>query len=638
MRLWPSRSRAWQGAPCGALALSLFSVAPRVAALEPVDWFGAPVAFDLTLSSSLLYNFDNRDTRANQVATRANDDWGLLYDRINVLANGGAWQASLRIDHAYFYRSPNPTQIGLDLVASRPLTPGAATNPVYFRQKVQEAGVELSNRYINWLYPAKYSLSYATPALELGLGDAYVAFGRGLVLSLRKLDELQSDTTLRGARVMARVRSDGVSLRATALAGSLNPLRIDPASGRYLGVDASALPGFVALTEAGMPRAVSSDFVRDTGNCATFATCGYAPDRIYAGQLELSHGSAKIALQGSELVRSTPLASDVVRSAGRITTGSASFELGDLLGHGGAYVEFALQQLHPADHSVSALDLGQALYVSLNTQFDPLSVVLEGKHYRRFFPLLANVSPVRAREFSTLAASAPPTTEALFIDSAFEGENTCVSGGRLRADVALARTLSVYAWSGYYESFAESSANEACRVSRETRNRIWDNAVGLELHSRDRRGKADLSWGTRNDDSGRALPTDHGDTHVFYRELYTRHQATWALHGPVSLELQGWHRRRHQTIGGPGRPFSEGDELFGIDYAPHWSAALGFSYDTNPAVPPTYVNGQLGYRISSDSSVSLFVGQRRGALRCVGGVCRVFPPFEGAALDLTLRF
>jgi hypothetical protein len=120
--------------------------------------------------------------------------------------------------------------------------------------------------------------------------------------------------------------------------------------------------------------------------------------------------------------------------------------------------------------------------------------------------------------------------------------------------------------------------------------------------------------------------------------VYTRHQRALALGGPLSLELQGWHRRRHQTVGGPDAPWSEGDELVGFDYAPHWSAAFGFSYDTNPAVPLTYVNGQLGYRLSSDSSVSLFVGQRRGALRCVGGVCRVFPPFEGAALDLTLRF
>ncbi len=236
-----------------------------------------------------------------------------------------------------------------------------------------------------------------------------------------------------------------------------------------------------------------------------------------------------------------------------------------------------------------------------------------------------------------LAASAPPTTEALFIDTAFEGFNTCVSGGRLRADLALSRIATVYAWAGYYESFAESLANEACRVGKDTRNRILDSATGVELHSRDRRSKADVSFGSRIDDSDRALLTDDGKTHVFYREIYTRHQANWALGGPFSMELQGWHRRRHQALGGPGVPWSEGDELVGLDYAPRWSIALGFSYDTNPAVPPTYVNGQLGYRLSSDSSLSLFVGQRRGAWRCVGGVCRVFPPFEGAALDLTLR-
>jgi hypothetical protein len=213
-----------------------------------------------------------------------------------------------------------------------------------------------------------------------------------------------------------------------------------------------------------------------------------------------------------------------------------------------------------------------------------------------------------------------------------------VSGGRLRSDLALSKVVGIYAWAGYYESFAESLANEACRVGRDTRNRIFDSATGFELHSRNRRSKLDVSVGSRFDDTDRALATDHGETHVFYREVYSRHQGSLALGGPYSLELQGWHRRRHQTVGGPAEPWSQGDELVGFDYAPHWSAAVGFSYDTNPAVPPTYVNGQLTYRISSDSSLSLFVGQRRGALRCVGGVCRVFPPFEGASLDLTLRF
>jgi len=621
-----------------ALALLALSFSPRLSALEPVDVFGTPVAFDITNTTTLSYNVDNRDTRPNQVTTLANDDWGMLYNRFNVLANGGKWQAGLRLDNAWFFDSPNPTQIALDLTESRPITPGGTPAPVYFRQKLNEAGVELSNRYINWMYPAKYYFTYNSQGLELGVGDVYVAFGRGLVLTLRKLDELASDTTLRGARITGRVRSKDLSLRATAVAGSVNPLRVDPASGRYLGVDPSVTPGLVAVTEAGMPRAVATDFVPDTGDCKTFGTCSYAPDRIFGAQIELSHRSAKLAAQGSQLLRSTPLSNDVVRSADRITTGSASFELADLAGHGGAYLEAALQDLRHGDGSAPKLALGQALYLSVNALAGPVTLLFEGKHYRRFFPLLANVSTLRAREFSMLAASAPPTTEALFIDTAYEGFNTCVTGGRLRSDVALSRIVSVYGWAGYYHTFAESVANESCEVSKQTRNRVLDTALGVELHSRDRRSKMDISIGSRFDDADRDLPTAQGPTHVFYREVYTRHQGTWFLGGPFALELQGWHRRRHQTLGGPGAPWNEGDELIGLDYAPHWSFAAGFSYDTNPAVPPTYFNGQIAYRLSSDSSLSLFAGQRRGALRCVGGVCRVFPPFEGAALDLTLRF
>src|SRR4051812_348884 len=84
-----------------ALALAVLTDAPKLRALEPVDVFGKPVAFDITNTSTLSYNVDNRDTRPNQVATLANDDWGLFYNRLNVLANGGAWQAGLRLDNAW---------------------------------------------------------------------------------------------------------------------------------------------------------------------------------------------------------------------------------------------------------------------------------------------------------------------------------------------------------------------------------------------------------------------------------------------------------------------------------------------------------------------------------------------------------
>ena len=91
-------------------------------------------------------------------------------------------------------------------------------------------------------------------------------------------------------------------------------------------------------------------------------------------------------------------------------------------------------------------------------------------------------------------------------------------------------------------------------------------------------------------------------------------------------------------MGGPEHPWFEGQHLTGVDFAPYLSAAFGAEYSTNPAVPDTYFNGQVAYKITQSSSVSGFVGQRRGALRCVGGVCRIYPAFEGARIDATVRF
>jgi hypothetical protein len=75
-----------------------------------------------------------------------------------------------------------------------------------------------------------------------------------------------------------------------------------------------------------------------------------------------------------------------------------------------------------------------------------------------------------------------------------------------------------------------------------------------------------------------------------------------------------------------------------LQWSARLSLGLGLEYDQNPAFPDTYVNGQVRYNLDSSSNLSLFVGQRQGGLRCVSGVCRIFPPFEGARLDATLRF
>lgn len=619
-----------------AVVLLVLLLLGRASALE-IEAGDQPVLVQVTEAASVLYNVDNRDTRAREVSSVANDDWGLLYNRLNVQATRGRLTLTLRLDGAWFYASPSPSDIASSLLDREPFENNEARQ-AFYRAKATEAGLELSNRYINWLYPAKYTLLYNARDFELAVGDSPAQLGRGLVLSVRKLDELASDTTVRGIRGTARLRLPGARFKLSALGGSLNPLRIDEASGRYLGVHESVTPGFVSWTEALMPRAVQTDFVSAGETCARFATCSYAPDRLVAGQAEVALNGLTLATQASLLLRQTALAPDITRTADRVTTASQSVELPKLFTHGSVYVEAALQKLGHDGEDEPDLALGHAVYLAATWATPDFSVLAEGKHYRRFFPLTANVGTARAREFSQLQYSAPPTTEEVWNDTEFGNFNTCVSGGRLRADVHARRTHTLYGWLGHYRSFAESVTNAECRIGAENENRVWDTAVGMELSTQDRRTNADLNFGTRLDATLRELAGPDGATHVFYRELYLRYDIVGPLFGPFGFELQGFHRRRRETVGGPVGAWFEGQHSTGLEWGQRLSLALGVEYDSRPDTPDHFWNVMAAYRPSDSVLFGLFAGQRRGALRCVGGVCRVYPPFEGARLDFTFRY
>jgi len=630
-----------------ALFLAVALSATRARALETPPVGGEPMRVDLTEATSVFYNVDNRNSRTGVTATRLDDDWGVWYNRFNAQGSWQSFQVGLRLDSAWFYTAPDPTDTALTLLNERRTNPRAPYGPDdarFFVQKATEASRELATRYTSWLYPSKYYVGYTTRDVEATIGDFYGQFGRGFVLSVRKLDELASDTTIRGGRVTARVKSGDFRLRMTALGGVLNPLRLDEASGRYLGVTSAVTPGLVSIAEGGMPRAAASPF--DDAVAPT-----YAPDRIAAAELEAGTRLVQVGVHGSLVSRTmldvdgTPaaLSPGVVRSADTLRTGSISVNLPDLGGHGAAYLETALQSLaYPAalESASSALPgTGYAIYANVTLEEKPVTLTVEAKHYRRFFPLVANVDLARAPEFSVVQYNAPPTTEGVWVDTEFEGFNTCVSGGRAKADVQVGPHAVAFAWIGRYLTWAESVANEQCRTGSDNLNRVWDFASGLELVSADRRSRVTATLGTRFDDTARLVPDPNGgETNVFYRELYGRYEATKWLGGPFSLRLQGWDRRRHQTLGGVTTPWTELQQLVAVDYAPRLTAGAGFEYTGNPQFPPTYFNGMLGYNFDSSSNVSIFAGQRRGGLRCVSGVCRVYPPFEGVRVDATFRF
>jgi Family of unknown function (DUF6029) len=637
-----SRRRAALSAFGGVAALL---AAQSAAALQPGSIDNTPVQLSITDAASVLYNFDNRNFQWPKVNTATDDKWGMFYNRLNLQASWKHWRVGLRLDAVYFYTHVSADQVAQRMVDNQPPPlPGEVRTKTdeenYRNQERIAAANDLATRFQSTVYPAKYYVGYDTPDLHATLGDFYAQFGRGLVLSVRKFDELSSDTTVRGARVEAHFdATDDVHLKLTALGGAMNPLRVDEASGRILQVAPSravpATPGvskfteesgdrdFVDIAEAGMPR--TSDDV----------SAGYATDQLAGGQVEADVPGFQLATQGAVLERHAPSIGTFTST--NVQNLSQSFAIPDFDGHGAAYVEVAYQHRStPDDQPVT--DPGSAVYGSLSFIQKPVTLLVEVKNYRRFFPLTANIDLNQANEFQQDQYSTPPTTESIWTDTEFNYENACVTGGRVRADVAVSDNDTLYAWVGRYNSWAEAAAvNFQCDTSNANLNRIWDVAVGLQKTAHHRRSRADIVVGARDDETAEPfIDANNLSTDVFYRENYLRFDIIEWITGPFSLQLQGWHRHRIEPKV-YGEAWFEGEQLVGFQWAPHWVFAGGIEYDTKTNDPDLYLNGLVRYNVTSATSLQFFIGQRRGSLRCVSGVCRVFPPFEGAQLDATIR-
>ena len=617
--LWNSVGRAWQ--------------------TPPLD--GEAVRVDVTNATSFVYNGNNRNSRPNSVAAEVDDHWGLLHNRFNLQSSWKSWRVGLRIDGAWFYTSRSPTDVALTLLERRmrERAPNAADG-AFFVQKFYEAGHERSTRFTSFWYPAKWDVSYRHRWFDLTLGDFYAQFGRGLVLSLRKQDELSSDTTLRGARLDLKRRVGDVRLEWTLLGGTMNPLRIDEASGRFLSVDRTQFGGPARLSELGMPSPVASDFVPEPQPTSL-------PDYLIGMAWQARTPAVAVGVHGVRLIREcvntgahcNTASSDFVRSARTIDGMGISLEFPALFEWASLYTEYAHQALRRFDTARNETAHGNALYASLNLHRAPFTFVIEGKHYRNLQALSANIDPTRAREFSLVQYNRPPTIEPIWNDTQFESFNTCTTGARGRLDVALSPSESLFAWVGRYRTWGETAAVGECETEDQNLNQIWDVAQGVELSAHRGKSTAQALVGVRFDTREQPIEMLDGQlSSAFYREAYVRYDVVRWLGAERALQFQGWLRRRRQAVGGPSERWLQATTVSSLQWGSALTLALGLEYDGNPAFPDTYVNGQVRYNLSGASSLALFVGQRQGGLRCVSGICRVYPPFEGARLDATLQF
>jgi len=618
---------ARRAALAGLAVVALVSVEGRALAVDLPMVAGKPVKVDVTETSIVSQRFNSREGEDFR-----NQGYFAWLNRLNLVLNWDRVTIGARIDSALYGLRPEDREI---LPKDRAITL-----------------IDGASRYRNSIYPAKLYASYKMPGLEVTAGDSYAQLGRGLVLSLRKVDELGIDTTAFGGKVT--LQKDPAAF--TMIAGFVNPSRVDEPTGRALFLP-KVVEGDSRAPLFGSDRVVAGQIQLGRGlpvvlstNVAHFTKC--APFRydergnVVDGGLDRPFGSCD-ERDVSEWLASLPRNLSPTLAAPRMLNASQALEIPSLGGTGSLYVEAAIQRREGETGREGALS-GNALYAALTTNKGGLTNTLEVKSYRNFYNVAGAVNVTKASAFANLAYSAAPTIEPIISDTMFGFFNACVNGARDRVDARITPNVLLYGAFGYTVTTSEFPGGSCDRLGKSqtaenTSNYVTDLLTGVEMRFDNNRSFFFANTNIRND-------VRH-DGEPFYKERAVQYTLTKYISGPYSFEIAGRHRMRYQenenqveVIDAQGnavfseRRWVQGENYTALKVAPQWVITHGFEYTTQDGFPTFYNNGSILWRFTMENNIRLFVGQQRGGLRCVSGICRLFPAFSGARVELTLRF
>ena len=96
----------------------------------------------------------------------------------------------------------------------------------------------------------------------------------------------------------------------------------------------------------------------------------------------------------------------------------------------------------------------------------------------------------------------------------------------------------------------------------------------------------------------------------------------------------------HDRIGYKTVPWREGQHYLSFKKAEAYSVALGYEYYTEfpNTVRANYFNASASWNVLSNVVLRLFAGGQRAGIKCVNGVCRNYPAFDGARAELLAKF
>lgn len=460
-----------------------------------------------------------------------------------------------------------------------------------------------SSQYASDVRPEELFVAWADGPWRLVAGDDYLTIGRGMALSLRKLDEIGFTTNLRGLHAQLRG-----PLSARIGVGLTNVVNVDL-------VEEKLVPDPLDLVGVARLEHELGDDARVGAHAVVIARRHSGVRGAIAG---IFGDDDDDPIAGRRFNASTIVGADV---AGAISLGGEDrlelFAEGDYL-----IVDETRETLAGAEQAGQD---GYALYASATASLDRTIVLLEGKHYDHY-AVQSSPHPDTADEqgiTQTFPYIAPPTLER--VDQRVVN-NTDVTGAHLRVDHALARSATGASSSlfGSLAWFADAPAE---------REWTFHGYLGWERNAPGGRRvllQAGLRWEEAPEEDITRLRMVHLDLDWFE-----------VVAPGVDLQLHWSHEIRDKNIGAPSiqEGYMEGTFYLSVNLPPHWSITGQVEYLTDAATTnPTFPGGFLQYKIDSQSFVRLFVGRSKGGLKCSGGICRVFPDFDGLKLETTLRF
>jgi hypothetical protein len=435
----------------------------------------------------------------------------------------------------------------------------------------------LTSRYQD-LFSLEYlSATYADAKVELTLGDHYVTLGRGMVLAIRKVGDLGIDNKLRGAE--AKVRLGAVNLQG--FAGLLNIKNYEPGTG-------------FAYREAG--------------------------DLVTGGRVELVTGPKLKLGAHAALVRAPgddAFASEVLGAG-------ATLELPRLVPWGSLYAEVARLERTTREDGRRTGEVGHGAYANLNLFLGPATVLVEAKLYDDMFNVLPRALPrggdapdqIDLERMGINRLTEPPTAErplTLLLS------NQTVRGGRVRLDWSITPKVVPYLSLGLYRDHRTVPSNIVAAFTG-VRGR-WSGGQGM------------VEGGHRGqhvDDPGSGADGSlvRSDTHLLL-------DVSQKLAGPWSTEVFFSGLR----VGEEHFSWLEGRAALSVRHTAGWSAFGAYEfYTAAPEVFDTHyfsVGGQ--WEPWRGTFLRALHGGERAGLKCVGGVCRFFPGFEGTRLELAMQ-